>query len=65
MTVEISQRAPMTIADQPIAGSQRDTARRIATALADLEAQAWLIDRQLAAVLLGAARLSLRDLTEE
>jgi hypothetical protein len=41
-----------------------DPIETLATSLAELEAKAWLHDRRMAAILIGAARLALRETVE-
>ena len=57
----IGPRAPLSPEEQCHEPAGGDPVRILCHSLAEMEARAWILDRQLAAVLIGAARLSLRD----
>lgn len=59
-----TQRSPLCDEDMVTAAEVLDPIETLATSLAELEAKAWLHDRRMAAILIGAARLALRETVE-
>jgi hypothetical protein len=55
------ERSPLSNDDRPAAFAVLNPIVSLAASLAELEAQAWLLDLRLAAVLIGAARMELRE----
>ncbi len=54
-------RAPLSIGDIDDALTMAGPVEWMADMLAELEARAWMLDKQVAARLIGAARLALRE----
>ena len=59
-----TQRSPLCEEDMATAAEMLEPVEILADSLAELEAQAWLQDRRMAAILIGAARLALRETVE-
>lgn len=58
MTID---RSPLSNDDTDGPPAVSEMVARISDSLAELEAKAWIIDNRIAAVLIGAARIALRE----
>ena len=59
-----TQRSPLCEEDMIAAVEILDPIETLATSLAEIEAKAWLHDKRMTAILIGAARLALRETME-